>query len=450
MKVISKLTPLVSARHPVIVELEVACQTQFKYRKVNVMRKDKNLFSKCETYMVTTLKRWFVPVGNLKPLDQSSLIPSILHFVVAIAALTAANSAFASNILAVTVAPMDIPFLLDSDGQVWAFKKPLTFEKPIRLPNLNHIKKIAPYIAVDAEGHVLTWSLKDLKMDESGITEVTYSDPQKVGSLRGVTSVAYSGNHFVAVIENKDIVDWEEIHEAQTYRVKGYGLIRTVISQNGVKAVAATSWPRVISRTGTVLEEASESLVALFDDGTVLGWGFASTGRSTRDSNWQSILLTKSPGAISVALNRSHTVVLSSKGVPQFWGDCGVDKSISKDPAGFPWPSGSVIGADGYVVDVIGMALAEGNDNVLSNVFIKRDGSVWAAHAPVPPDMTTPYCQRPAGYEHSWKLSEGSVIAVQVASGGATILMLDTEHNLWRTSDNYLKQKFSKINFIPK
>jgi hypothetical protein len=30
MKVISKLTPLVSARHPEIVELEVACQTQLK------------------------------------------------------------------------------------------------------------------------------------------------------------------------------------------------------------------------------------------------------------------------------------------------------------------------------------------------------------------------------------------------------------------------------------
>jgi hypothetical protein len=42
------------------------------------MRKDENLFSRCETHMVTNLKRWFASVGNLKPLAQSSRPPSVM------------------------------------------------------------------------------------------------------------------------------------------------------------------------------------------------------------------------------------------------------------------------------------------------------------------------------------------------------------------------------------
>lgn len=298
-----------------------------------------------------------------------------------------AHPVHASNITAITVAPMKIPFLLDDEGQVWAFRKPLSFEEPIKLPNLNHITKIVPYIAVDSSGQVFTWSLNvaDSQWDESGISKATYTAPQRVENLQGVTSVAYSDMHLVAVIEGRDIVDLEVLRDPRSFRVTGYGPIKTVISRKGVKAVAVASRPKIMSIKGAVYKPASESLVALFDDGTVMGWGITPTGRTTEDGIGQNILLTRSPGAIGVAVNAAHTVILPASGVPLFWGGCDL---FGTDRNGHPWTSGNVVGADGYVVDVIGMGIAEGNDNVLPDVFIKRDGTVWAAYAPSPPGMT--------------------------------------------------------------
>ncbi len=353
--------------------------------------------------------------------------------------LLCAYPAFASDVVAITVAPMSIPFLLDDHGDVWAFRKPLSFEGAIKLPNLRGIKKIAPYIAVDAKGQVFTWSLNTVnsRWDETGISKAVYSTPQQVANLQGVTQIAYSGNHFVAVVEDKDIVHWEELHDPRSFRVTGYGAIKTVISRKGVKAVATASRPAIILQTGELYKSTTETLVALFDDGTVMGWGITPIEISQDSASWQGVVLTKVPSATDIAINDAHTIILTADGTPLFFGGC--NKYVAKDPNGHPWSSSSV---NGYVIDVKSMSVSEGNDNALPDAFIKRDGSVWVAYAPSPSGI---YCPALQGDKRQyWQLTAGVAAATQVV-GGNPIFMLDADHKLWTTAGSWMNTKFHAI-----
>ena len=380
-------------------------------------------------------------VALLSSLARALFAASITFF------LFPASPSYASNIAAITVAPMGIPFLLDDEGQVWAFRKPLSFEEPIKLPNLNHIKKIAPYIAVDTNGQVYTWSLNPIKTDwgEDGLNEAVYNTPQRVENLQGVTLVASSGdNYFVAVIGNKDIVEWLAIRDKSGLGAVTNGPIRTVISRMGVKAVTVFWTPEVVSTVGVVIYPVASSLVALFDEGTVMGWGIKPSGAATRGSDRKGILLTQSPGATEVSMNAMHTVILTANGVPQFWGGCDGYRD-GKDFNGNQWPSRNNEGVDGYVVDVIGMSLFSGYDNVKPDVFIKRDGTVWAALAPEPSGMLGRDCYLSAGKKGQlWQLPAGRSAAVQVAAG-ESILMLDAEHKLWTTAGSWMNTKFHNV-----
>ena len=90
------------------------------------------------------------------------------------------RSAYASNIVQIAMATQDIPFLLDDEGYVWAFQKPMSYEGLIKLPILNHIKNIAPYIAVDTNGNVFTWGLNFQESDwvEGELSKAGYTSPQ--------------------------------------------------------------------------------------------------------------------------------------------------------------------------------------------------------------------------------------------------------------------------------
>lgn len=368
-----------------------------------------------------------------------------------------AGSAYASNIVEITVDEIGIPFVLDDEGQVWGFRKPYSLEEPIKLSNLNHIKKIAPYIAVDTEGRVFTWSIDDAEVEtvEGEITEAGYTTPQRFGDMKGVTLVAHSMNHFFAVINNQEIVEWLIIRKENKpgggFGVEGYGPIKKIISSPGVKAIAAA--PGTMARI--VAEPAPYGLVALFDDGTVMGWGISSSGQIVKDANTPSILLTKSPGAVGIAMNDFHTVILSAQGVPQFWGGC--DLYGRDGNGGHPWTHGSVHGAEGYVADVIGMAIAQdinigvaggwGNDNGTPDVFIKRDGTVWIAYAPIPENTPNFDCgqYKTANPRQAVQVSAGKAIAVQVATARGFIFMLDADHKLWTTPSNLMVTKFSNV-----
>jgi len=373
-------------------------------------------------------------------------------FYILILLLLFVGHAQASNIVEITVDELGIPFVLDDEGHVWGFRKPFSLEEPVKLPHLEHIKKIAPYIAIDADGRVFTWGIKDslVQEDQNSIAKAGYTAPKRVENLQGVTMVAHSLNHFFAVINNQEIVEWLEIRKKRGYEIESYGPIRKIISRAGVKAIAAS--PGEIERV--VAEPYPYGLVALFDDGTVMGWGITSTGQIVKEAATPSIELTKSPWAIGIAMNAFHTVILSAQGVPQFWGGCDL---YGRGLGGRPWKYGHVQGVDGYVTDVKGMALAQhrvlgptgwGSDNDKQDVFIKHDGTVWLAYAPIPENTPGFECSqdnRTIKYRQAQQLLAGKAAAVQVAVGWSNILMLDADHNLWLSQGSYMHTEFRKV-----
>jgi hypothetical protein len=261
-------------------------------------------------------------------------------------------------------------------------------------------------------------------------------------------------NHFFAVKDNQEIVEWREVRDKYGLTVVGYGPIKTIFSGKGIKAIA--------SAPGNLDDRDPKSspfgLVALFDDGTVMGWGITATGQLTREADTPSVVLTKLPGAIGIAMNAFHTVILTAQGVPQFFGGCdlyGRDGTNS----GHLWSHGRLNGVNGVVNDVSGMALAQepnfggaggwGNDTGSgADIFINRDGIVWLAHAPLPAGASGFECgqQNPTiDYIHAQKLPAGNAAAVQVATAGGLFFMLDANHGFWATQGNYGKTEFHFI-----
>lgn len=357
------------------------------------------------------------------------------------------ESAYASNIADITVDEMGIPFLLDDEGHVWAFRKPLTSEEPIKLPHLEHIKKIAPYIAIDTEGRVFTWSLKDslMREDQDVIVEAGYTAPKRREDLQGVTFVAHSLNHFFAVVGNKEIVEWLEIRKKRSFEIEGYGPTRKVVSRAGIKAIAAA--PGKMERV--VAEPAPYGLVALFDDGMVMGWGITSTGQLAKEAGAPGIVLTQSPGAIGIAVNAFHTVVLTEDGVPKFWGGCDL---YGRDGNGHIWTHGHVLGVDGYLTDVMGMALAQdivwGSDTGNPDVYIRHDGTVWLAFAPLPEGAPAFLCghkYKNVNYRQAQQLPVGNASSVKTATSRGVVYVLDADHTLWTTAGSWMNTKLRVV-----
>lgn len=354
-----------------------------------------------------------------------------------------AHSVYASNIMQIAVGEENIPFMLDDEGQVWTFRQPLPFQpvEPYKLENLNHIKKIAPYIAIDDKGQVFTWRLHPLKTywDENGLVEAVYTTPQQVEGLQGVTQVASSSDgYFVAVIGDKEIVDWMVGWDKAGSGTVIKGVTRKVASRPGVKSVAALWSPEDLGWKKLNLDTPESSLVALFDDGSVIGWGIQATGIPFRNANWNELLLTKSPGATKISLKINHTIILTAGGEMQYLGGCG---GININGQRYSQVNTSIL--KGEVADVVEMSPG---GYYRPGAFIKRDGSVWVAYAPAPPGMLGKDCyQKDIKRGQFWKLPAGKAAAVQVAARNS-IFMLDAEHQLWVAQDNPRGTRFHNLN----
>jgi hypothetical protein len=362
------------------------------------------------------------------------------------------NSAYASNIVEISVGSESIPFLLDDKGQVWTFhsSKLTPSIKPYKLESLKHIKKIAPYIAIDDKGEVYTWHLNPVQtswdIDDGSVLDAVYTIPTKVENLNGVTLVASSSDrYFVAVINNNLIVDWSASPDNTKLDTFKNSDIKTITSRQGVIDISATWKPKSVLIDKKFLPSSDSGVVALFKNGDVIGWGIKPTGVVSIKEAGNERLLTQSPGAISVAMNSMHTVVLTLNGVPQFCGGCdGYHGGL--DFKGQPWTPANTLGVAGSVEDVSVMSLFSGYDNVRPNVFIKRDGTVWAAYAPAPTGMLGKDCYLIAREKNQyWQIQAGNEPASQVAATGSAIYMLDGAHKLWMTKHSSMNMKFVNL-----
>jgi hypothetical protein len=315
-----------------------------------------------------------------------------------------------------------VPFLLDNKGDVWASNDPFSEEERyFKLKNLKNLTKLAPYIAADKDGQVFIWAL-DKKTEVSGgagdepdVFKPVYTIPKRVEGIRGATQVAYSEYHFVVVEGNRDIIEWNAIPagiEDDFIGIKAYTPMKKVCSREGVKKIAITD----------------SSIVALYNDGKILGWGLGPTGQTRKDAAGKQVSFDV-PNAVDVYLNKFHMVVLTADGHAVYFGGCDLD---GKDGNGHEMPHwGEVTGVVGPVSDVVAMSMAD-NDNEWPDIFLKKDGSVCAAYAPLPPGVKDLGC----GYEASIEKRNGchrcSIPMIGLAQGHYKgFIFLGADHQLW-------------------
>ena len=187
----------------------------------------------------------------------------------------------------------------------------------------------------------------------------------------------------------------------------------------------------------------ASSEVALFDDGTVMGWGINQAGQTVTPEwsntgmvleEWdkmkaaaqKGVMITKSPGAIDVAMDTGHIVILTAKGIPQYWGGCAF-RSYRYSPT-----LGVAKGADGNIDDAVSMAvmstyILSKYDYVDADLYIKKDGSLWVAYAPSLPDVPDYCLGSTERTQKTLRVTLGTAPVVQISR----YLALDADHRVW-------------------
>jgi alpha-tubulin suppressor-like RCC1 family protein len=367
------------------------------------------------------------------------------------------TTAQAANIVQIAMDEKNVPFFLDNNGHVWALNNIGDYLHLVKLPNLEHIKMIAPYIAVDSNGSVFTWSIDDLKIDtdQGNLVVLGYTTPKKFGNISRVTSVAYSARHFVTVVDSSEILDWIEIPSGirDNYGTKSYGPVRRISTQGGIKAIAAATKGETVPTGRLAFNKYSYGLVALFDDGTVMGWGITPTGQVSNDgistdAVTPSVLLAKFPDATGLAMNERRTIILQSNGKPLFWGECEV---VEKDQNDNLIPKSGVHSVEGSMTDVIGITISR-NDDMFPDMFIKHDGTLWSERAPVPTSFSyQAACSKIPSNQYFLKHEQVPFYDVhpsvlQVVTNESFTIALDENHELWVQETNCsCDRKFHKV-----
>jgi hypothetical protein len=207
-------------------------------------------------------------------------------------------------------------------------------------------------------------------------------------------------------------ISWNGIRNEEDFGIETYRPIRKVYSREGVKKIAITG----------------SSIVALYNDGKILGWGLSPTGQTRKDAAGKQVSFNVA-NAVDVYLNKFHTVVLTEDGHAVYFGGCDLDEKDFYGNKIPPW--GVVSGALGPVSDVAAIAMAE-NDNQDRDVFLRKDGSVCEAYAPVPLGMKDTYCGYNAAISKGPLCLRGKVPIIKLAKGHYNgVFPLGIDHQLW-------------------
>lgn len=361
---------------------------------------------------------------------------------VLVACLFLAFPAHAAKLKQISIDDLGVPFLLDDAGHVWSFRNVEDMEGLFRLPALENIQSVEPYIAVDNKGRVYTWGLDEKKIvlnekdadkgASATLSKIGFTTPRPIAGVDHVTKVKYHSNYYFAVINNEEIVAWPITRSKSNWGIEGIGVVKKIFQRKGIIAmdVAPGYYDRVI------VSDPGFGLVVLMEDGSVYGKGITSAGQYTRRAKQdKEFLLTKQPGATAVAINLYHTVVLTKEGIPKFWGGCS-----SIDEGGTY--SGIVVDTPGRINNAVSMAIARsfwivdgGNDNQHRNTYIKIDGSVWKSSAPAPEDTGSRKCDMHiTTYESLATPEQAKEIyesASQAVAGAGRVIVLDKQGGLW-------------------
>jgi hypothetical protein len=346
-----------------------------------------------------------------------------------------AHTKLAPKFVQVVIDFHGIPTFLDGNGHVWSTHKLMNAngDDLYQLPNLDHIKKIRPFIALDDKGHVFTWMVDTLQDDfgPSGLENSGYTDPKVVNTLENVTNIDSSGyEYFTAVANNKDVFVWANDKP-----------ISLIYSKAGIKAVSTHGMSEIHSIDGSATIPETRRLILLFDNGDVISLGIKQSGTQAGITDLKETLLAQYPGATDVVRNGVHSVVLPFDGTPRFWGGCFTYwKDISER---FLTPN-AVNGASSNITNVISIGINDWDDNTNPDVFIKKDGSIWASFAPIPAGKAGLDCYKSLDKKLFWEIKVINAKIVQAVAHENQIFMLDLDGNVW-VSDGWFNQMIYKV-----
>jgi hypothetical protein len=306
-----------------------------------------------------------------------------------------------------------VPFLLDSEGNVWGFKKPYTLEDPVKLAIPVPTKKIKPFMALTADGHVYTWTIstkRSLSKDSSGdgsgdgSVAVTYTAPELEKNLPVVSDISYGSgllkNDFYALGKNDSVYEWMRDAGPSPHDVS----VRTVPGD-------VTSF----STSGV-------TTAYLLRDNRLRGWGANGEGQLP-----ESLDLPEQARAVYVGV--FHTFILTDTGNGYVWGGCHASgMAVTGDVP-------DVIEAVQYPLRDIQDIAVSMDDNNFPNIFLKKDGTVWEGFPPSD-NIHNVSCGKTFSDESLVHHIEMPVPAVVIAIGGDgthpySILALDAQGGLW-------------------
>jgi len=336
-----------------------------------------------------------------------------------------------------------IPFVLDTNGDVWAFKHPLDPSEAFKLPKLHHIKKILPYLALSDDGHVYTWALSEKNQfpvivddpPELGDAKMKafqaiYDAPKELKDLSNVSDIDEGNGHFAAIVNHNQIYEWGNISPLK--KINFMPTPKLTYTHDGINSIATDN----------------ATTIVLLNNKTIVGWGFnyARLGSDTTEEfSPQNPAIIKAPESITRVFLTSHTIALSDNGNVYFWGDCWIKKDAKVQ---------GIKGVLGVVNGVADMTVDKIDDNRFPNAFVKKDGSVWLAVAPEPEN--TDRCQDASNTDiidtPSVPIKGMPTKALTIAMGGDglmtpyNIIALGIDNTLWGADYKDANLKFEKLN----
>jgi hypothetical protein len=318
---------------------------------------------------------------------------------------SAANATTISQVTSGTV-----PFLLDEKGDVWAFKKPLSLAEPFKLPVLHNVKKIAPFMALTQSGEVYTWDLTSMEDTADGRTQ--YTTPVLKKTLSGITDIAASNNHFVAVKDNV-IFEWRTLLPPPGASIPQPELMITLPD---------------VTLPETAVTMSDMNVAILFQHTLAIGYGYNTMGTAGDRKVQLPMRLNLPQKTQKIFADKSAFIAITEDGHALVWLPC-YSKDKSECVKGDTYPLSDIIDVSG------------GNENSYY-VFLKKDGTLWQG------DLSNRKNRDQEPHQLMGMDVPAKVIATSDEGEGIdyNILAVGGDHSLWAGSYSGVMKKID-LNF---
>jgi hypothetical protein len=317
-------------------------------------------------------------------------------------------------------------FILDSNGEVWAFEWPDDFEKITKIIGVKDVVDITPYAALDKNGDIFTWTIEAYKEDysEYGHTAISFGRAARMAHLSAGASfdalLSKSQISFFYVNANNSLAYWPKRYGDVFYAEGG-------MSEKSLK----------IANTPTIIGESNANIVSVaqFGVGVIGSDGSLSLWRRHREDSddLQRVPLSLSEVVKSrpkkIRVNSHHIAIITDEGDVAFWGTCSRFSSLSE---GLAYIDDSKLREIkprlGPIRGVLDLAMPD-EDDTKFDLYIRNDNTVWVSRAPTTNNDSDAPCGNAQNGYKSRQVDRVFGISVST-NGSSTHVVLDRDRHI--------------------